>query len=45
MMLTAMTFNFVLSDTLPSVPYLTTMDKFMISSFCVFAVQIIGEKF
>ena len=41
MMLTAMTFKYVLSSALPSVPYLTTMDRFMISSFCVFAVQII----
>ena len=39
MLLTAMAFKFVMADQLPSVPYLTTLDSFMVSSFVVFAVQ------
>ena len=39
MLLTAMAFKFVVSDSLPSVPYLTTLDRFMISSFVVIAIQ------
>jgi len=39
MLLTVMAFKFVLAETLPSVPYLTLFDKFMVSRYLVFAVQ------
>lgn len=42
LLLTTMTFKFILSDTLPSVPYLTTMDRYVISGLLTLAVQGIG---
>ena len=39
MVLTVMAFKYTLSDALPNVPYLTILDKFVVSSFLTICVQ------
>ena len=39
LLLTAMAFKFVLSDTLPPTPYLTTMEKYVLFTFVVLFLQ------
>ena len=39
MLLTVMAFKYTLSDALPNVPYLTILDKFVVSSFIIIVCQ------
>jgi hypothetical protein len=39
LLLTAMAFKFVLSDTLPPTPYLTTMERYVLWTFVVLFLQ------